>query len=168
MQSDAIKAAWIGAGAVIVAALIGGAFLFVSAGSRNASEAPTPTNAPRDPQASSDAALTATASLGAYLSYFDTVKGRFSERDDFVKRTRGITVTWSGVVSNVSRQESDIVLSIRDTGESHGTASIWFGDSLATRLYGLRQGDVVEVVGAIQDVSLSHAFLVGESFRIVP
>ena len=166
-QSDTIKAAKITAGATVVAALIGGGFFLASANSEDDSRQRSSAENQRQHDSSfNDLAVTAT--LNDYLSHLDQLGGRFSERDDFVERTKGISVRWRGSVSNVSKHSARIALTVESLDNQSARASVWFDPSMEARLYGLREGDLVEVRGSISDASVGHAFLDGDSFRLIP
>jgi hypothetical protein len=88
----------------------------------------------------------------SYFTKLEQLKGRFLERDEYLKSLNGKSVKWKGIVHNVRERSSyiSIVLDCEHDGNKGLYISVPL--SLKTKAFSLHAGDLVEIPGTL-DVS---------------
>jgi hypothetical protein len=85
-----------------------------------------------------------------YFEKLDVLRLRYLERDDFVRGLVGKPILWRGFVGAVTRRAPDPVHVFvrvgKDERELRGTL-VTFEPSWETKLYSLREGDLVQIEG---------------------
>lgn len=91
-------------------------------------------------------------SFHEYSEKLDRLRDRNFERDVFLKELVGSRVVWKGFVAGVSSDAGVITLGLSEGLDSGGLPLAWvrFRSSWSTRLFALRNGDVVQVEAIYQ------------------
>ena len=106
------------------------------------------------------------------FEYFDrlaSLSERFLECAEFVHNLDGTRVTWEGYVKGVSgRPDRDqVFLRLTPEVDSMRTAFVRFPDEFRTKLFSLRKGDRVVIVGVLKLSTPNMPDVEGESIELL-
>ena len=91
------------------------------------------------------------STLEEYCSSLDKLEGRFLEHEELRDSLRESNVTWDGYVRSVARPMKDVVAVVIETAAESGCqAFIVFGADQETKLFSLRRGDKVRILGRLE------------------